>query len=324
MNAQLWAITSYFNPTGSRRRLANYHAFRAALAAPLLTIEWSPHGNFELASGDADALIQVAGGNLMWQKERLLNLGIARLPDSCRHVAWIDCDVVFDRNGWVSEVLRRLDESPLVQLFDRVAYLSPTPIDALASIREWRACRVDVTRPGCASLLRDLPEEALAAVIATDDPETIGRVPIRGMAWAARRELLTRHPLFDIWIVGGGDNAYLHAAIDRAHAIVKEHRLSRRHREHYLPRAETLALAVGGRVGFVPGTIYHLWHGELAHRRYRARHAILSDHEFDPGACLRPAHSGVWAWAQVPSTLPTAIGEYFRTRHEDGIDATVS
>src|SRR5688572_16303245 len=103
----LWAITTYFNPTGSRRRLANYRAFRASLAAPLLTVEWAPDGRFELADGDADMLVQLNGGNTMWQKERLLNVGIARLPASCHYVAWLDCDIVFDSDAWASEAPRR-------------------------------------------------------------------------------------------------------------------------------------------------------------------------------------------------------------------------
>jgi hypothetical protein len=59
---------SYFNPIGSRRRLANYRVFRNSLAAPLLTVEWSPQGRFELDPTDADVLVQISGGDLMWQK----------------------------------------------------------------------------------------------------------------------------------------------------------------------------------------------------------------------------------------------------------------
>jgi hypothetical protein len=35
----LWAITSYFNPMGYRRRLANDRVFRENLNVPLVTIE---------------------------------------------------------------------------------------------------------------------------------------------------------------------------------------------------------------------------------------------------------------------------------------------
>ena len=95
----LWAVTSYFNPAGYRRRKANYRVFRERLPLPLLTVEWSPTGQFELQPGDADILIQLTGGDVMWQKERLLNIGVERLPSQCKHVAWVDCDLVFEREG---------------------------------------------------------------------------------------------------------------------------------------------------------------------------------------------------------------------------------
>jgi hypothetical protein len=144
-------------------------------------------------------------------------------------------------------------------------------------------------------------------------------MPSNGFAWAARRDLLARNPLFDVWICGGGDSAYVLAATGKADWVVEQHRLTPAHREYFLPRAIALAADVSGRVAFVRGTICHLWHGEFQHRRYRGRHEILSRHDYDPATFLRVADSGMWAWADVPSTLPTAIADYFHGRHEDGV-----
>ena len=47
----LWAITCYFNPTGYRRRLQNYRAFRERLNVPLVTVEQSFSGQFSLGAG---------------------------------------------------------------------------------------------------------------------------------------------------------------------------------------------------------------------------------------------------------------------------------
>jgi len=66
---RLWVITSYFNPAGFHRRLTNYRAFRERISAPLLTVELSFGGGFALASSDADVLVQLCGGDVMWQKD---------------------------------------------------------------------------------------------------------------------------------------------------------------------------------------------------------------------------------------------------------------
>jgi hypothetical protein len=62
----LWAITSYFNPVGYTRRLANYRLFRERLAVPLVTVELSFNGRFELREDDADILAQFHSTHVMW------------------------------------------------------------------------------------------------------------------------------------------------------------------------------------------------------------------------------------------------------------------
>jgi hypothetical protein len=57
-------------------------------------------GGFELTKDDADILIQISGGAVLWQKERLLNLAIKLVPLHVKSIAWLDCDVIFDRPDW--------------------------------------------------------------------------------------------------------------------------------------------------------------------------------------------------------------------------------
>src|SRR5215203_77291 len=120
----LWAITSYFNPMRYKRKLANYRLFREHLPLPLITVELSFGANdFDLREGEADILIQLRGGDVLWQKERLLNVALRALPSECTKVVWLDCDVVFGGGGWAEEVSGLLDEFPLVQAFSRIHHL---------------------------------------------------------------------------------------------------------------------------------------------------------------------------------------------------------
>jgi len=83
---ELWAITCYFNPVRYERRLANYRRFREHLSVPLLTVELCYDGRFDLDDGAADVMLQLPGTDVMWQKERLLNVAVAALPPECTKV----------------------------------------------------------------------------------------------------------------------------------------------------------------------------------------------------------------------------------------------
>ena len=62
----MWAVTSCYNPAQFKRRLANYKIFRANLGVPLVTVELSFNGHFELTESDADILIQISGGAVLF------------------------------------------------------------------------------------------------------------------------------------------------------------------------------------------------------------------------------------------------------------------
>ena len=95
----LWAITCYFNPMRYQRRLANFRIFRDRLQLPLVAVELAYGQEFELQAQDAEILIQLRDGAVLWQKERLLNIALQALPSSCHRVAWLDCDIFFTTPG---------------------------------------------------------------------------------------------------------------------------------------------------------------------------------------------------------------------------------
>jgi hypothetical protein len=64
----MWAITSYFNPVGYKRRLSNYRVFRANLEIPVVTVDLSFDGEFELKEKDSDILIQISGGAVLGKR----------------------------------------------------------------------------------------------------------------------------------------------------------------------------------------------------------------------------------------------------------------
>lgn len=309
--ARLWAITSYFNPMGYRRRLENYRVFRRELPLPLLTVELSFGGAFALEEGDADLLLQLRGGDVMWQKERLLNCALARLPAECRAVVWIDCDVIPGRADWPEQIHRALERAPVVQCFSRLHHLRRgVPAE----------CRRDPEaalfwQPALASLL------AQGRPMSACHPTRVRRVAgeaSAGFCWAARRDLLARHGLYDACIVGGGDSAQVCAAVGDFEDVVRRHGMNERQQDYYLAWARPYFESVRGQIGYVECPLFHLWHGELSDRRPSQRHEELDRFHFDPATDLTVSQDGPWRWNSDKPQLHEYLRGYFAGRREDG------
>jgi len=269
----LWAITSYFNPVRYRRRLANYRVFHQRLGAPLVTVELSFDGRFELRPGDADVLVQIHGGDVMWQKERRLNLALRSVPPDCQRIAWVDCDVLFTREDWMAQACRVLDEAALVHLFEERCDLYPD-----AAPGDLRTDRY-ATAP---SMVYKIVAEGVAPENLLVSASRQRRLASNGLAWASRRDVLEAHGLYDGCILGRGDRAILCAALGRFEHCARALLMNARQEQHYLGWARPHHETVRGRIGYVPGRVLHLWHGDVANRRFGLRDQELQPFDFDP------------------------------------------
>ncbi len=309
----MWAVTSYYNPAGFKRRLANYKVFRANLAVPLLTVELSFNGHFELTKNDADILIQISGGAVLWQKERLLNFAFKSVPPEVEKIAWIDCDIVFDRADWMVEAARQLDRYNIVQPFSELVELEPEGHHS--NFRER-----GTTGRSLVSLINGDARVQLEAKTPREGLETSTRqtraTPV-GIAWAARRAILENHGLYDAMIIGGADRAMLYAIYGQFEREIERHCLSKSHREHYLKWARPFHRTIAQKISYVPGRIYHLWHGNLVNRKYSTRHRLLADFGFEPDADLVKGPNGAWQWARPRGELERVLANYFVERAED-------
>jgi hypothetical protein len=306
----LWAITSYFNPARYNSRLANFRTFRKHLGVPLLAIELSFDGSFELQALDADLLLQFAGRDVLWHKERLLNVAVRSLPPDCDEVAWIDCDLIFDTDDWPARTRDALKDFAMVQLFVDRCNLK-------------RGARLD--SPCDASF--DSVAQSIGYKIATgraepDDLRVAGASAVRfmtlGLAWAARRRLLEEHGLYDACIVGHGDRAVICAAIGKFEYCEMALHMNSRQVEHYRAWAIPFFAAVGSKVGYIEHRALHLWHGDFKDRRYAQRHQDFRKFAFDPFVDIAPDGNGVWRWNTSKYEMHDYVRNYFESRNEDG------
>jgi hypothetical protein len=307
----LWAITSYFNPMRYRRRRENYRLFRRRLTLPLVTVELSFDGAFDLRRDEAEILLQLSGGDVMWQKERLLNVALHEVPRECDKVAWLDCDVIFAREDWAERASRSLERCALVQPFSRVCHLGPDWQGSVAPEQECVGRRPSLA----AGVVSGLPA---AACFAHPAPEQRPGTYACGLAWAGRRQLMEQHGFFDANIIGGGDRSIACGAYGCFEHEVEHHYLNARQRDYYLAWAQPFHEACGGQVAVVDGDLHHLWHGEVASRGLGARQSGLRRFHFDPYEDIAVDASGCWRWSSDKPEMHRYVRDYFASRREDG------
>src|SRR4029077_13058771 len=270
----LWAITSYFNPAKYKRRLENYRIFRASLSVPLVTVEHSHCGEFELDDGDADILCQVGGGDILWQREGSLNVALSLLPDCCDSIAWLDCDVIFENGDWPELTRQALDKFAIVQPFDAAC-------DFARGIYLADARKANLI-PTRTSFAYKFCSRTLTSAMLPTAGATLAQTLCAGFAWATRKQLLTSHGLYDAFVVGSGARALALVAIGEMDASIRGWQLNEKEVSHYTNWARPFFNEVHRNVGFVEGKVFHLWHGEIEHRRYGQRHVDFKKFGFDP------------------------------------------
>ncbi len=280
------AIVPLFNPAGFQNRPANYLRAIAHYQTlgfdRVVTIEAVYPGQTPQAVGDR-IVIEATDNQRLWQKERLINLAIDDLhadpPDA---VAWLDADLEWTTGRLASRISTALQRCDVVQPFEIVELLDPDG-QTMNRQRSWKSDRRHDTMKSAAP----------------------------GMAWAARWEWIAAG-LFDTAVLGGGDKYMVCGWGGADDKSIRQ-----------LPPAlqaswELWRSARRPRIGFVPTTCRHHWHGWFRDRLYDSRTDILRRHQCDPLADLRIASNGLWEWTGTKPALSDDIAGYFYARQEDG------
>ncbi|MDW5418138.1 hypothetical protein R6242_16350 [Iodobacter sp. CM08] len=300
----LIAITTYFNPCGYKSRRRNYDLFMAGMRASgvqCITVECAfPGQSFELP--ESLDVIRVRANTLLWQKERLLNLAASWLPQSCRYVAWLDCDILFDNASWAHDLVKVLKKKKVAQVFETCQKLGPNEeieVDGLS--------------------------HSFASVMSTN-PASLecGRYDIHGhtgYGWAMRREIFDEVGLYEAAVSGSADHFMAHAIFGH-YGFCVENALKHDLKQiaHLKAWGTTFHQIVNGSLGVVPGHIRHLWHGDTANRRYFLRMHEITDLGYDPHTDLvaRPGYPLEWAPGMNKQGLREYFANYFAMRQEDG------
>ncbi len=305
MTSDFCVITSYFNPARYKTKRQNFDAFMDGMAKQnvrVFVIELAfGDDEFELKKGPD--VLQFRGPDVMWQKERLLNVAVERLPKSCTKVGWFDADLIFKEPDWLERTSEALEDFMVVQPFSH-------------------AVRLD---RGNADDGSGLLYESFASCFVRDP--SLARTKLfnlhghTGFAWAARREFVAECGLYDACLTGSGDHLMAHAfaaAVAKSPCLPHMIGPSAAYAQHFVRWAVKARDFVGGKLGVVPGRILHLWHGDLGDRQYALHNRKFMTFGFDPDLHIKVGSDGLWHWSGAPTEMREWARELFETRNEDG------
>jgi hypothetical protein len=313
----LWGMTVFFNPVGYKNKLKNYHIFREKSkrqGLKLLAVELAfGEEPFELTSEDAEILIQLRGNenNILWQKERLLNIGLKSLPKDCDKIAWLDADIIFHNKNWIEETSRLLERYVIVQPYSSVVRLPKDVYDINVDIDTLPFGIIEGHRlHGIGYGISNFGYNALKYFLIQGHP---------GYAWAARRAVFDKYGFYDkIIAITAGDYAMASAFYGNHKKFIRLHFSSPKPITAYLRWVESIFKDIARSVYYTNGYIIHLWHGEHKDRSHGIRQFTNKDLDFDPAIDIKIDKNGCWAWA-TDKPIRKWIKEYFGERKEEGL-----
>lgn len=270
----------------------------------IIPIEISTNGNFDL---HFPGTIKFQTDQLLWQKERVINFVVQKLPENIKYVAFIDGDILFPDENLIIKAKDKLNSTNdlMLQLFSTVYYLPRNHC-------KYNGYYVYYNNSIAKNIMKAGGKQSYINDFSSDD----FYLPNPGMAWMCKKETLLKNPLYDKCIIGGGDKIniinwlgiknlenipFIRKTKEQSQIFINELKL--------IPEQNF-------EIDFIDSPIFHLNHGNRVDRQYNSRLNILKRYNFNPTIDLT-IEQGLYRYTGSNSGILNDIKEYFRQRNED-------
>ncbi|MGA2408840.1 MAG: hypothetical protein ABSG46_00425 [Candidatus Binataceae bacterium] len=296
----LHVVTAIFNPIGWGSRVRLYSEFEKHMLASgvrLTTVECVLGDRPHVLGGEPGVnYVPVRANTLLWNKENLINIGISRLPEDWKYVAWIDADIKFRRPDWAAATINQLQQYEILQPWSDCYDLGPVGqhVEHHRSFcRQWWL-GAHVGGGGCYTFAHP------------------------GYAWAATRSAIDAlGGLVETAAVGAGDHHMALALVGKVKMSVPGG-VTAGYMRPLIQWQQRAGRHINENIGYLDGsTIEHSWHGRKDDRKYVQRWDIITRNEFDPDSDLKRNIWGVLELAGNKPNLRHDVDGYFRQRNED-------
>lgn len=268
-HSEAMIVSCFFNPQKSPYRTKAFKIFYES-------IKHLNHSIIECVIGDSEPELEenenikrVYTENLLWHKESLINKVISELPKKYEYIFWIDADVIFTNLNWLVDGVNQLkNRSNIIQPFEYCIHLNKdelTPNFDVESVRSDCSGQYVRHKQMWSSFCSN--HDKHPAFAKSENYDVHGHV---GFAWGARREILEHVPLYDRALIGGADHIIAHAAAGQIPncCITKSFTDNI---EEVNEWSKQFYSVVKGKIGYVKGDLYHIWHGDIEKRQYLKR-----------------------------------------------------
>jgi hypothetical protein len=232
---------------------------------------------------------------ILFQKERLCSLLEKKIPARFKKIMFMDGDIIYQNINWYNDMSDLLDKNEVVHGFEKCIRLDLTykeNVDETVSFTYRKQLGTKKARYG---------------------PNKIGVSP--GGVWGFQRDWYRKIGFFDKDILGGSDT---YTALSLG--IVED---TYKYPPYIQPAIEDYKAKVkeAPKVGRLPGTIFHLWHGSTANKQYKTRRNIMRGVK-DIDDVISTAANGLYRLKSAK--LRKLFKRYFLRREDDGLSCEPS
>jgi hypothetical protein len=183
----------------------------------------------------------------IWSKEILINKIVSEIDTD--YILWIDGDIIYEDLSWLDNLDNVIGDNEFIQLFETINYLGEN-----------------------GELLES--HKSLASDNSDNVDNLLGKGYKPGGSWMTRTKILKSKPLFEKMLVGGGDTILAYGLYGKENGWTLG-KVKEGSEEVYELAKKWISDFGKKKVGYLPVTINHLYHGDLKDRNYNDRYKNL-------------------------------------------------
>lgn len=263
---------------------------------------------FEVTSQNHALDFQWRTTEVLWHKENVLNQVISRFDADWQYGAYVDGDMLFNRNDIALETIHQLQLHDWVQMFSTLVDLGPDHMP----VRMFKSFAKVFQENGCKGV-------AGYSKPSLYNPEVKQGVGATGGAWAFTRRALSQcGGLLDTCILGSGDWHMSYGLIGETVPHPEVDHCGKPYVDS-IRVWQKRAAAIRKNIGCVNVHVSHFWHSSRNRRGYGTRWKILRDHQYDPASDIYRDVNGIYQLSPDRIQLRDDIRSYFMSRNEDDL-----